>query len=119
MLSTHIMQEVEAVADRVIIIDHGEIKADDSKEDIYSRLGEQLTTIMVEFDKDILEKDLVEINGAGKIKMLDQKKWLIQASGSEDIRPPIFKFAVANSLTVLSMQQQEKSLEEVFRLLTS
>ena len=119
MLSTHIMQEVEALADRVIIIDKGQIKADDKKGDIYSRLGEQITTIQVEFDKEVEEDSLKEISGIGKIRKLKSNQWLIEAATKEDIRPHIFRFAVANNLTVLSMQQQEKSLEEVFRLLTS
>jgi ABC-2 type transport system ATP-binding protein len=119
LLSTHIMQEVEAVADRIIIIDQGQIKADDSKDDIYSHLDTQVSTIQVEFDKDITEDDLKEIEGAGKIKMVTKKQWLIEAASSEDIRPHIFHFAVNRGMTVLSMQQQEQSLEEVFRILTS
>jgi ABC-2 type transport system ATP-binding protein len=119
MLSTHIMQEVEALADRLIIIDHGKIRADDSKADIYSHLGSQLTTIQVEFDSELDKKDLQGIMGVGQIKMLTEKQWLIEASTAEDIRPHIFRFAVERNITVLSMQQQEKSLEEVFRILTS
>ena len=113
------MQEVEAVADRIIIIDQGQIKADDSKDDIYAHLDTQVSTIQVEFDKDITEDDLKEIEGAGKIKMVTKKQWLIEAASSEDIRPHIFHFAVNRGMTVPSMQQQEQSLEEVFRILTS
>ncbi len=118
MLSTHIMQEVEAMADRVIIIDKGSIKADDNKKDIYSRLANNLKTILVEFDKEVSKNAIASIEGAGTIKSLESNKWLIQAAGQEDIRPNIFRFAVNNELTVLSMQQQEQSLEEVFRQLT-
>ena len=118
MLSTHIMQEVEAMADRVIIIDKGSIKADDNKKDIYSRLTNNLKTILVEFDKEVSKNAIASIEGAGTIKSLESNKWLIQAAGQDDIRPNIFRFAVNNELTVLSMQQQEQSLEEVFRQLT-
>ena len=118
MLSTHIMQEVEAMADRVIIIDKGSIKADDNKKDIYSRLANNLKTILVEFDKEVSKNAIASIEGAGTIKSLESNKWLIQAAGQDDIRPNIFRFAVNNELTVLSMQQQEQSLEEVFRQLT-
>jgi len=119
MLSTHIMQEVEAMADRVIIIDKGNIKADDSKDDIYSRLEDKGKTILVEFDKEISEELVSAIEGAGIIKSPDSRRWLIQAATQDDIRPHIFRFAVKNELTVLSMQEEEQSLEDVFRQLTS
>ena len=119
MLSTHIMQEVEAVADRVIIIDHGKIKADDSKDDIYAHLDKQVSTIQVEFDSEVSEASLKEIQGVSRIRMINKRQWLIEQASSEDIRPNIFRYAVNKGITVLSMQQQEKSLEEVFRLLTS
>lgn len=119
MLSTHIMQEVEALADRLIIIDHGKIRADDSKADIYSHLGRQVSTIQVEFDSELDEESLRSISGAGQLKMITKKQWLIEAATAEDIRPHIFRFAVEREITVLSMQQQGKSLEEVFRILTT
>lgn len=119
LLSTHIMQEVEALAGRLIIIDHGKIRADDSKADIYSHLGKQVTTIQVEFDKEVDKESLQEIPGAGKIKMIDSRQWLIESATAEDIRPHIFRYAVDKGIAVLSMQQQAKSLEEVFRILTS
>jgi ABC-2 type transport system ATP-binding protein len=119
MLSTHIMQEVEAVADRLIIIDKGKIRADNSKADIYSHLGRQLTTIQVEFDSEVNEESLQTIQVAGKIKKITGRLWLIEAATAEDIRPHIFRYAVDRGITVLSMQQQEKSLEEVFRILTN
>lgn len=119
MLSTHIMQEVEAVAGRVIIIDKGRIKADDSREGIYSRAGTQVSTVMVEFDREPSREKLEGISGAGAVKEISEVQYLIEASGEEDIRPAIFRFAVDNGLAVLSMQRQERSLEEVFRRVTS
>ncbi|MCD4736705.1 MAG: gliding motility-associated ABC transporter ATP-binding subunit GldA, partial [Bacteroidales bacterium] len=118
MLSTHIMQEVEAICNRVIIIDNGRIKADDKKEEIYSRLNETTHTVMVEFNEDIDGQQLLSINGVSDVRLLKEKQWLLQSSSSGDIRPDVFRFAVDNHLTVLSLQQQEKSLEEVFRALT-
>ena len=119
MLSTHIMQEVEALADRVIIIDKGQIKADESKKDIYNRMSTKITTVMVEFDKEVSEALLESIEGVEKIKIIDPRNCLLQSSAEKDIRPEVFRFAVDNNYTVLSMQQKEKSLEEVFRELTS
>lgn len=117
MFSTHIMQEVEAVCDRVIIIDNGKIVADELKEHIYKRITRSIQTIKVEFDKDpdpLKIKSLPFVSSAVKTN----GTWLIESEGSEDIRPKIFSFAVENSLTVLSMQKQESNLEEVFRQLT-
>ena len=118
MLSTHIMQEVEAICDRIIIINKGKIVADDSIESIYSHSKDQLITIVVEFDKEADQKHLEEIDLVDKVAKIDGKNWLIQSISTEDIRQKIFNFAVQNNLAVLSMQKKEKSLEEVFQELT-
>ena len=118
LLSTHIMQEVEAVCDRIIIIDKGQIKADDSKKDIYSRIEKKTSTILVEFDVDVQAEILKSIKGSTDARWLEGKTYLVEAPHYEDIRPAIFRFAVDNGLTVLSMQLKEQSLEEVFRSLT-
>jgi ABC-2 type transport system ATP-binding protein len=118
LLSTHIMQEVEAVCDRIIIIDKGKIKADDSKKDIYSRTDKKTSTILVEFDVDVQAEILKAVKGASDVRWLEGKTYLVEAPHYEDIRPAIFRFAVDNGLTVLSMQLKEQSLEEVFRSLT-
>lgn len=119
MLSTHIMQEVEAICDRVIIIDKGVIVADEEKSNIYSRLKRPLQVVHVEFDKNPAESDLTGISNVKRVSHLKDNLWLVEAEGEEDIRPLIFSFAVQNKLTVLSLQKQENNLEEVFRHLTS
>jgi len=119
MFSTHIMQEVEAICDRVIIIDKGVIVANEAKSNIYSMLRQPRQIIQVEFDKDIPEISLqgyAIVKSARKIK---NNIWVIEAEGDEDIRPAIFNFAVRNNLTVLSLQKNENNLEEVFRHLTN
>jgi len=119
MLSTHIMQEVEAICDRVIIIDKGIIVADEEKSKIYSVIKKPKQIIQVEFDKEITEKALSEFATRGAVKKITKTIWNIEAEGEEDIRPDIFNFAVRNNLTVLSLQKQESNLEEVFRHLTN
>ena len=118
MLSTHIMQEVEAICDRIIIINKGKIVADDSIDSIYSHTKDQLITVIVEFDKAPDQKQLENIELVDKVAKVDNKNWLIQSTSTEDIRPKVFNFAVQNNLAVLSMQKKEKSLEEVFQELT-
>ena len=119
MLSTHIMQEVEAICDRIIIINNGKIVADDSIDSIYSYTQDKLSTVIVEFDKEPDQKLLKEIELVDKVAKIDDKNWLIQSSSTEDVRQNIFNFAVKSDLAVLSMQKKEKSLEEVFQELTS
>jgi len=119
MLSTHIMQEVEAICDRVIIIDKGIIVANEEKSRIYSVIRRPKQVIHVEFDKDIEESELAEIENVSSARQLKNNLWLIEAEGDEDIRPSLFNFAVKNNLTVLSLQKQESNLEEVFRRLTN
>ncbi len=116
LMSTHIMQEVEAICDRIIVINKGEIVANDTPQTIMNNANKQ-QTIVVEFDKDIdAEKlrSIVEISNLKKHENL----WLIETTGDTDIRPIIFRFAVDNGLTILSQQRKEKKLEEVFGELT-
>ena len=119
MLSTHIMQEVEAICDRVIIIDKGIIVANEDKDNIYSKIKSPRQIIEVEFDKDPGLSSVSGILNVKSVKNVKGNTWLIEAEGEEDIRPGIFSFAVTNHLTVLSMQKQESNLEEVFRDLTT
>jgi len=119
MLSTHIMQEVEAICDRVIIIDKGIIVANEEKNNIYSMLKQPKQVVQVEFDKEIMEISLSEIVNVRTVSKIKNNIWLIEADGNEDIRPSLFNFAVSNNLKVLSLQKQETNLEEVFRHLTN
>jgi ABC-2 type transport system ATP-binding protein len=118
MLSTHIMQEVEAICDRVIIIDKGLIVANEEKSRIYSVIKQNRQVIEIEFDKPVSELP-ASVVGNAIIKQVGDKSLVIESEIADDIRPAIFRFAVENNLTVLSMQKKENNLEEVFRKLTS
>jgi ABC-2 type transport system ATP-binding protein len=119
MLSTHIMQEVEAICDRVIIIDKGHIVADETMSNINSVIKKPRQQIVVEFDKDPESFTADTIKNISAPKKLKEKTWLIEATGSDDIRPAIFRFAVDQNLTVLSMVRHDNNLEEIFRQLTA
>ena len=119
LLSTHIMQEVEAICKRVIIIDKGIVVANEEKNNIYSVIKRAKQIIHVEFDKQADVSKLSEIQNVSNVRILRNNTWQIEANGDEDIRPAIFNFAVNNNLTVLSLQKQQSNLEEVFRHLTS
>jgi ABC-2 type transport system ATP-binding protein len=118
LLSTHIMQEVEAICDRIIIIDKGIIVANETKENIYSKISHPVQIINVEFDRKVEETSLLSIPGVARAASRDSIKWAIEAPGKDDIRPAIFAFAVAGGMTVLSLQKEESNLEEIFRHLT-
>jgi len=118
LLSTHIMQEAEAVCDRIIIIDKGVIVADEEKSKIYSKINRGKQIIKVEFDKKISDTELLSIPNVRNARLTDKDLWLLEAETEEDIRPALFSFAVKNNLTVLSLQKEEDNLEEVFRHLT-
>ena len=119
MLATHIMQEVEAICDRVIIIHKGRIIADEESGKIGSHVYEPAQTIIVEFDKQISDKDLLKIAGTNRLKNISGNTWLMQAHSDQDIRGEIFELAVSKGLKVLSLQKKQKSLEDVFRDLTN
>jgi ABC-2 type transport system ATP-binding protein len=118
MLSTHIMQEVEAICDRVIIIDKGLIVADEEISRIYSKIKQPTQIIRVEFDRDVAQSLLTAIAQVRDVKKISGNQWIIESEAKEDIRPSIFNFAVSNNLTVLSLQKHESNLEDVFRHLT-
>jgi len=117
ILSTHIMQEVEAVCDRVIIINKGKIVADKSTKDMKS-METNITVITVEFDKEPNKEALKKIAGVDSLEILNNKTFKLHVSTNTDIRPDVFRFAVEHSLAVLTIQKEEKKLEDVFKNLT-
>jgi ABC-2 type transport system ATP-binding protein len=118
MLSTHIMQEVEAICDRVIIIDKGIIVADEEKNMIYSKIRQDKQIIRIEFDNVTSDSLLTAITNVRSAIPAGGNTWLIEAGGAEDIRPALFAFAVKNNLTVLSLHREKNNLEDIFRQLT-
>ncbi|HPR26193.1 gliding motility-associated ABC transporter ATP-binding subunit GldA [Lentimicrobium sp.] len=117
MLSTHIMQEVEAMCSRAIIINSGKIVADDSTGHLLNS-NENTEQIAVEFDKDVKPSMLKGLPGVVNVKKISGNSWVIEAGKDHDVRQDIFRFAVENSFTVLSMQKQGNRLEDVFQQLT-
>jgi len=118
MLSTHIMQEVEAICNRVIIINKGRIVSNE-KPGVYKRsVNKNKQLVIAEFNTTLTKNDILKIPGVIEAMTTQNNCWLIEADLEDDLREKIFKFAVENNFSVLSMQRQEKSLEEVFRELT-
>ncbi len=119
LLSTHILQEVEAICDRVIIIDHGRIVADESAENLTSGGSDQVQTIHVEIEGNSDPAVWKELAFITNIKPIGDKQFLLETHESRDIRGEIFNFAVNQGLTILSLSLRKKNLEEVFREITN
>jgi ABC-2 type transport system ATP-binding protein len=116
-LSTHIMQEVEALCDRVIIIDKGKIVTDKKLEKLVSEEKEQI--IEVEFDKTIDEALLINLPNIKSYKNMGDNYWTLSFSTEEDMRPIVFDFAHENGLKTLQLSLKNKNLEQIFREKTS
>jgi ABC-2 type transport system ATP-binding protein len=117
ILSTHIMQEVEAVCDRVIIIDKGRIVADDATANLSKIAGKKLR-FRVEFKEQVPMNMLDRLSFINKVESLKDNEWIIESKEDKDIREDIFRFAVANNYNVLSLAQEEQKMEDIFRRLT-
>jgi ABC-2 type transport system ATP-binding protein len=112
-LSTHIMQEVEAICDRVIIIDNGKIVTDKKLNKLVSEEKEQI--IEVEFDKTINETLLANLTNIKTYKNTVDNIWLLNFNTAEDMRPKVFDFAHDNGLKTLQISLKSKNLEQIFR----
>ena len=115
-LSTHIMQEVEAICDRVIIIDKGKIVADKQLEKLISESTTQI--IEVEFDQKVNETQIATIENISSYSNIDGAIWELTFATDKDMRPVVFDFATANGLKTLQLNQKNKNLETVFREVT-
>lgn len=116
-LSTHIMQEVEAICDRVIIIDKGKIVADKKLNTLINNGKEQI--IEVEFDYKIEEEVIAKIENLVSIKNIHDNIWELTFLSTTDMRPALFDFAKNNGLKTLQLNQKNKNLEAVFREITA
>ena len=115
MMSTHIMQEAEAICDRVIIINQGKIVADDTSEHISESQDNQFV-IRVEFDKIVEVNTLKNIRHVLDVKAISEKDWILISK--IDIRNELFQFSMQNNLGILTLQKEERSLEDAFKALT-
>ena len=117
MLSTHIMQEVEAVCDRVIIVNKGKIVANDDTSTLQQNSSAK-QVLRVEFDKVTSKNSIKNIEGVIEVKQLEGNIWHVITDADKDIRKEIFNYAVSNGLSVLALQREEQKLEDIFKQLT-
>jgi ABC-2 type transport system ATP-binding protein len=116
MLSTHIMQEVEAICDRVIIIKTGKIVADNTASELQYEEDHQV--VFVEFEGNVSKNQILKIKGINKVEQVGENGWLVESNGNLDLRKTIAQFAQQNNVLVLTLRKEERTLEEVFKSLT-
>jgi ABC-2 type transport system ATP-binding protein len=118
LFSTHILQEVTAVCDNIIIINKGEIVANSDAKTLQTG-NKSHTVLLLELDKDIEIANFLAIEGVLDVKKSEKLKWKITYHHQNDIRPAIMQLAVNNQRTILSMKIEEQSLEAIFQKLTA
>jgi ABC-2 type transport system ATP-binding protein len=118
LFSTHILQEVTAVCDNIIIINKGEIVANSDAKTLQTGNKNQ-TVLLLELDKDIEIANFLAITGVLDVRKSEKLKWKITYHHQNDIRPAIMQLAVNNQRTILSMKIEEQSLEAIFQKLTA
>ncbi len=115
MLSTHIMQEVEAICDRVIIINKGKIVANNNQQALDS--SPEVQTIYIEFEGNVSSQSLAKIVGVNTVKALGNG-WLIEGNTDQDLRKNVSKKAQEAGWLIMTLKLEKKSLEAVFKELT-
>lgn len=116
ILSTHIMQEVEAICDRAIIINKGRIVADDSTSNL--KYQQKNNVLEVQFEEDIEAELLRQIRGVKNLREVSNRHWLIEYHEKENLRKNLMQWAMEKDLNITSLQQKSLSMEEAFQELT-
>lgn len=117
LLSTHIMQEVQAMCSRVIIINNGQIVADDSISNLQGASTQQDVTI-VSFDKTVDKAHFKTLKNVTSAESLGDNKWKLVSKNAEELPRELMQWALDHHLTITSMHNEVHSLEDVFRKLT-
>ena len=115
LLSTHIMQEVEALCDRIIIINKGVVVANDNIENLTK---ESDNVLVVEFEGKVTMEMLRSIVGLKQAKAIKDNQWILESKADLDIRQDLMRWAINNNVIIKSMQREETSIEECFQRLT-
>ncbi|MBL0741237.1 gliding motility-associated ABC transporter ATP-binding subunit GldA [Chryseolinea lacunae] len=118
IFSTHIMQEVQALCDRVVVINKGEIVADNSLDALLRQQGNG-QTLLAEFEGNVTAAQLGALKGVQQVAVVEGFRFRITTDGIADLRPEIFRFAADNNLSLIGLKQEESSLENIFRELTA
>jgi ABC-2 type transport system ATP-binding protein len=116
LFSSHILQEVEAICDRVIIINKGEIVADDTLGKLRNRSSSNI--VKVSFSEKVDKSILKNLSTAKSVKEVDANNWLFETDNPEQLRKQILELSLQHNLNIVSLHSENRSLEDVFRTLT-
>jgi ABC-2 type transport system ATP-binding protein len=117
LFSSHILQEVEALCDRVIIINKGKLIADSPLDQL--RLERSSNSIRVAFKEELAPKQLASLKGVAALKKLSAQEWELQADEEADVKKQLLELALQNNWNIVSLQSENQSLEDIFRRLTT
>jgi ABC-2 type transport system ATP-binding protein len=117
LFSTHIMQEVQALCDRVVVINQGKIVADDSLSNLINQ-KEKEKVVHVEFENKVNADRLRSISGVQEVEIINDHTFRIISFQKTDIRPELFRFASETDNTLIGLHLEASSLEDIFRTLT-
>ena len=117
LLSTHIMQEVEAICQRAIIINKGVVVADDKIENL-KQDNTANNVIVVEFESQVNESLLRNIPQVANVRRVKDNHWILEPQGDTDIRANLMRWSVDNGLIIKTLQKEDISIEEAFQKLT-
>ena len=117
LLSTHIMQEVEAICERAIIINKGVVVADDKIENL-KQDNSASNVVIVEFESEVSEALLRSIPQVGRVQQVKESHWILEPQGDTDIRANLMRWSVDNGLIIKTLQKEDISIEEAFQKLT-
>ena len=117
LFSSHILQEVEAICDRVIIINKGKIVADDKLNNLQKQSS--LNVVRVSFKEPLEQEWLQRLQGVKTVIKIDSYSWSLETDESELVRKQILEMSLQHNLNIVSLHSENKSLEEVFRSLTN
>ena len=120
LFSTHIMQEVEALCDRVVIINRGQIVADSPLNQLRATAtsGDGPIVVVAEFEQALPDPDVLRLPGVSAVDTVGNGQYRLTASAGTDLRSAVFRLAADQNLTLVGLRQQENSLEGIFRSLT-
>ena len=119
MLSTHIMQEVEAICQRAIIINQGNIVADSSVAGLKSMQKDSQEILVVKFDSDVNLNDLKALKGAQDIKQVEDGSFELLCAPGKALREEVMTWSIDENQPIASLSKKEMNMEEVFKQLTS
>lgn len=117
LLSTHIMQEVQAMCSRVIIINNGKLVADDHIESLQKNVASE-SALIVEWEQHIEQEILSALKNIAKAEKISGQKWRFETKDMDQLRKEIMSFSLSHHLDIVSLQKEKSSLEQTFRTLT-